>query len=244
DARHQHLILPGERDRVGRAAAVPRARPALLLSSREEPPRGGDPRRGARSLQERLRKIPIASRDAYGFIVNRFFVVWLVEAVRMLEEGVANAAAIDAIAKKAFGIGMGPFELMNVTGVPIAFHASTTIGQAYGPMYAPPARLRTQAEIGQPWPLDAPHDWKTPGGPSDKTAAGGTVDPAVHEAVAGRLLAITLLVAETLADEGIGTKEDTSLGARVGLRWPAGPFELMNRYGTSRSLDAASALAT
>ncbi len=191
--------------------------------------------RRAWSLQERLRKIPIASRDAYGFIVNRFFVVWLVEAVRMLEEGVANAAAIDAIAKETFGIGMGPFELMNVTGVPIAFHASTTIGQAYGPMYAPPARLRTQAEIGQPWPLDAPRR-------SDRPRL-APVDPAVHESVAGRLLAITFLVAATLVDEGIGTKEDTDLGARVGLRWPAGPFELMNRYGTSRSLDAASALA-
>ena len=189
--------------------------------------------RRAWSLQERLRKIPIASRDAYGFIVNRFFVVWLVEAVRMLEEGLANAATIDAIAKETFGIGMGPFELMNVTGVPIAFHASTTIGQAYGPMYAPPASLRNQTELGQPWSLLA----------SDRKATGGTVDPTVHERVAGRLLAITFLVAATLVDEGIGTKEDTDLGARVGLRWPAGPFELMNRHGTSRALDAVSALA-
>src|SRR5947208_675350 len=71
--------------------------------------------RRAWTLQERMRKIPIASRDAYGFIVNRFFVVWMMEAVRMLEEGIANEATIDAIAKEAFGIGMGPFELMNVT---------------------------------------------------------------------------------------------------------------------------------
>jgi enoyl-CoA hydratase/3-hydroxyacyl-CoA dehydrogenase len=181
--------------------------------------------RRAWSLQERLRKIPIASRDAYGFIVNRFFVVWLVEAVRMLEEGLANAATIDAIANETFGTGMGPFELMNVTGVPIAFHASTTIGQAYGLMYAPPASLRNQAELGQPWSLQDP------------------IDPTVSESVAGRLLAITFLVAATLVDEGIGTKEDTDLGARVGLRWPAGPFELMNRHGTARALDAASALA-
>ncbi|MEO8259394.1 MAG: 3-hydroxyacyl-CoA dehydrogenase/enoyl-CoA hydratase family protein [Acidobacteriota bacterium] len=181
--------------------------------------------RRAWSLQEQLRKIPIASRDAYGFIVNRFFVVWLVEAVRMLEEGLANAATIDAIANQTFGTAMGPFELMNVTGVPIAFHASTTIGQAYGPMYAPPARLRTQTEIGEPWPLT------------------GAVDPAVAEGVAGRLLAITFLVAATLVDEEIGTKEDTDIGARVGLRWPAGPFALMNRYGTARSLEAAAALA-
>jgi enoyl-CoA hydratase / 3-hydroxyacyl-CoA dehydrogenase len=199
--------------------------------------------RRAWSLQERLRKIPIASRDAYGFIVNRFFVVWLVEAVRMLEEGLADAATIDAIAKETFGIGMGPFELMNVTGVPIAFHASTTIGEAYGLMYAPPASLRNQAGLGQPWTLDGPTNWKAPGGPGDPKATGGAVDPAVHERIAGRLLAITFLVAATLVDEGIGTKEDTDLGARVGLRWPAGPFELMNRHGTARALDAVSALA-
>jgi enoyl-CoA hydratase/3-hydroxyacyl-CoA dehydrogenase len=190
--------------------------------------------RRAWSLQERLRKIPIASRDAYGFVVNRFFVVWLVEAVRMLEEGLANAATIDAIARETFGIGMGPFELMNVTGVPIAYHASTTMGQAYGPMYAPPASLRSQSELGQPWSLADPGDWQ---------ATGGSLDPTVHERVAGRLLAITFLVAATLVDEGVGTKEDTDLGARVGLRWPAGPFELMNRRGTSRALDAVSALA-
>src|SRR6202044_3119746 len=71
-------------------------------------------------LQERLRNIPIAAGDAYGFIVNRFFVAWLVESVRMLEEGLATAATVDEVAKQAFGIGMGPFELMNVTGVPIA----------------------------------------------------------------------------------------------------------------------------
>jgi enoyl-CoA hydratase/3-hydroxyacyl-CoA dehydrogenase len=176
-------------------------------------------------LQERLGKIPIASRDACGFIVNRFFVVWLVESVRMLEEGLATAATIDAVARQAFGIGMGPFELMNVTGVPIAFHASTTIAHAHGPMYAPPSSLRHQAGIGKPWSLE------------------GAIDPTVRDVVTRRLFAMTFLVAATLVDEGIGTKEATDLGARVGLRWPAGPFELMNRYGTSRSLEAVTALA-
>src|SRR6185503_13031931 len=94
--------------------------------------------------------VEVIPAAAYGFIVNRFFVVWLVEAVRMLEEGLATAATIDAIANETFGTGMGPFELMNVTGVPIAFHASTTMGHAYGLMYAPPASLRDLAAHGGP----------------------------------------------------------------------------------------------
>ena len=46
--------------------------------------------RRAWRLQEALGKTPIASSDSYGFIVNRFFLPWLTEAVRMLEEGFAS----------------------------------------------------------------------------------------------------------------------------------------------------------
>jgi hypothetical protein len=75
-------------------------------------------------FMEKIGKTPIRSADSPGFIVNRFFVPWLNEAARLLEEGVASAALIDRVAKEAFQIGMGPFELMNVTGVPIAYHAA------------------------------------------------------------------------------------------------------------------------
>jgi len=78
------------------------------------------------TAQEMMGKTPIRSADASGFIVNRFFVPWLNESVRLLEEKVAGIATIEAAAKQTFGVGMGPFELMNVTGVPIAMHAART----------------------------------------------------------------------------------------------------------------------
>src|SRR5499427_4813327 len=176
-------------------------------------------------LQEQLGKIPISSADASGFVVNRFFVVWLMEAIRLLEEGVANAVTIDEIAKRAFGVGMGPFELMNVSGVPIALHASTTIGNAFGPLYGPTPLLRKQVESGQLWPLD------------------GNVDTSVERVVAERMQAGVFLAAAALVEEGIGMAEETDIGARVGLRWPAGPFEMMNRMGTAKALELVSALA-
>jgi len=176
-------------------------------------------------LQEQLGKIPISSADASGFVVNRFFVVWLMEAIRLLEEGVANAVTIDEIAKRAFGVGMGPFELMNVSGVPIALHASTTIGNAFGPLYGPTPLLRRQVESGQLWPLD------------------GNVDASVERVVAERMQAGVFLAAAALVEEGIGMAEETDIGARVGLRWPSGPFEMMNRMGTAKALELVSALA-
>ncbi|HXD73852.1 MAG TPA: 3-hydroxyacyl-CoA dehydrogenase NAD-binding domain-containing protein [Vicinamibacterales bacterium] len=174
--------------------------------------------RRAWALQEQLGKIPIASADASGFIVNRFFVVWLMEAIRMLEERVASAITIDEIAKKTFGVGMGPFELMNVSGVPIALHASTTIGDAYGAMYGPPPMLKQQVESGRMWPL------------------GGTVDPTADRVVSERLMSGVFTAAKALVDEGVGTIEDVDIGARVGLRWRLGPFEMMNRRGGSHPI--------
>jgi enoyl-CoA hydratase/3-hydroxyacyl-CoA dehydrogenase len=165
------------------------------------------------TVQEMMGKTPIRSADASGFIVNRFFVPWLNEAVRLLEEGAGDIATIEAAAKATFGIGMGPFELMNVTGIPIAMHAAATLAQAFGPFYEPAALLTTQVASGQPWDLS------------------GTADPAKAEAIAARLLAVTFLVATTLVDDGVGTIEDTDIGARVGLRWPRGPFEMINRFG-------------
>lgn len=167
----------------------------------------------ARALQELLGKTPIASADAYGFIVNRFFVPWLNEATRLTEEGIADPATVDAAAKRAFGIGMGPFELMNVTGVPIALHAATVLGRGCGAMYAPTALLARQVQAGQLWDLS---------GEPDVTRFG---------AVEERLLAVVFSAASALVEEGVGRIEEVEVGARVGLRWEKGPFELMNERG-------------
>ncbi len=173
--------------------------------------------RRAWALQELLGKTPIASRDASGFIVNRFFSPWLNEAVRLLEEGVGTPATIDAAAKLAFSIGMGPFELMNVTGIPIALHTADTLGRAFGPLYEAPPALRAKFQDGGLWDLS------------------GEAEAARFDRIGDRLAGVAFFVAAALVDQGVGTMEDTDIGARVGLRWRRGPFELMNHYGIERA---------
>lgn len=181
-------------------------------------------RMAAWRLQELLGKTPIHSEDAPGFIVNRYFVPWLNESVRLLEEGVADIPTIEAAAKETFRIGMGPFELMNVTGIPIAFHAATTLGAKLGPFYAPAAHLERQASGASPWDLEG--------------------DPAADRGAIGeRLLGVVFLVAGQLLDEGVCSLEDCDIGARVGLRWSLGPFELMNRLGIRESVGLARRIA-
>jgi enoyl-CoA hydratase/3-hydroxyacyl-CoA dehydrogenase len=169
-------------------------------------------------------KTAIVVKDAPGFAVNRFFVPFCNESVRMLEEGLANIPTIEAGAKKALGIGMGPFELMNVSGIPIAVHASTTLGNELGPFYATPALLKTQMDSGKYWDLS------------------GDVDESKIQAVIDWYYGALLGVTATLAQEGVASLEDTDRGAKVGLRWSRGPFEIMNEIGIEKTCQLVEAI--
>jgi enoyl-CoA hydratase/3-hydroxyacyl-CoA dehydrogenase len=168
------------------------------------------------TFQERTGKTPIRSEDSPGFVVNRFFVPWLNEAVKLHEAGLA-IPTIEAAAKEAFSIGMGPFELMNVTGIPIALHSAATLGEKFGAFYAPAPLLAKQVAGGKPWPL------------------AGEVEAAKVALAKERLLGAVFLVAGEILDERIARREDVDLGARVGLRWSKGPLELANAIGPSEA---------
>ncbi|MGD8273719.1 MAG: 3-hydroxyacyl-CoA dehydrogenase NAD-binding domain-containing protein, partial [Desulfobacterales bacterium] len=169
-------------------------------------------------------KTAILVKDAPGFAVNRFFVPFLNEAARMLEEGLANIPTIEEAAKQAFKIGMGPFELMNVTGIPIAVHASTTLGNELGSFYATAEILKTQKDKNENWDLS------------------GDVDGSKLEEVKDRFYGVCLGVAAALVDEGVASIEDTDRGAKIGLRWLMGPFEIMNKIGIEKTFKAVEAI--
>jgi len=169
------------------------------------------------SFSKLIGKIAIDVKDAPGFAVNRFFVPWLNEATRLLGEGVANAPTVDDVAKKVFGIGMGPFELMNATGIPIAYHSTVSLSKNLGAFYAPSDILMQQFEKKEPWELK------------------GDVDRARAAEIEDRFLGTVFVVACQLVGEGVASIEDTDRGAKIGLRWKLGPFEMMNMYGIERS---------
>ena len=166
-----------------------------------------------------LRKVPITTRDAAGFCVNRFFVPYLNEAARLAEEGVASLATIEEVGRELFGATLGPFELMNVTGIPIAFHAESSLYRAFGPAYAPAKLLESQFRSAKPWA------WK-------ETA----VEAEKKEAVRRRLLGLTIGIATRLVEEGVTSAEATDRGATVGLRRKVGPFAQLSAVGLSEGL--------
>ena len=167
-----------------------------------------------------LGKVVIVCADRPGFVVNRFFVPWLNEACLLLEEGVATAAQIDAVAMRAFKIGMGPFALMNLTGPPIALHSSDYLAdQLHTPRYEGAENLRSIVDAQASWDLNGDSN----------------CDESAEKIIKERLLGQVFAVAGQIVDENICSLEDVDRGAKVGLRWAKGPFELMNRVGIQES---------
>jgi enoyl-CoA hydratase / 3-hydroxyacyl-CoA dehydrogenase len=161
-------------------------------------------------------KDPIYTADKNGFAINRFFVPWLNESVRLLAEEVATIAQIDAICKKVFGIGMGPFALMNATGVPVAMHAQKTLA-SFGPFYQVSPCLEEQVAANQDWQV----------GDVDQAEYGDEL----YQLVAERMLGTVFYVSSQILAEKVCTATDLNRGAKIGLRWRQGPVDLMKRYG-------------
>jgi enoyl-CoA hydratase/3-hydroxyacyl-CoA dehydrogenase len=156
--------------------------------------------------------------------VNRFFSPLLTESVNILDDGIADIPTIEEAAKRAFKIGMGPFELMNVTGIPISVHASTTFGRELGSLYGTPKSLPGQMESGKLYDLS------------------GEADESKFEKIQDRLYGACLGAAAALVSEGVASVEDTDRGAKIGLRWRQGPFEIMNRIGIDKAYDLVEAM--
>ena len=171
-------------------------------------------------------KVVIVCKDRPGFVVNRFFVPWLNEACLLLDEGVGTMAQIDAVARDAFRIGLGPFALMNLTGPTIALHATDYLAEQLDTVrYTGAASLRELVSSGEMWQI------------GDETESGEEASRVIRERLLGQVFAVSAQIVE----EDICSKEDVDRGAKVGLRWARGPFELANRLGVGEAVRMAEA---
>jgi 3-hydroxybutyryl-CoA dehydrogenase len=107
----------------------------------------------ARSLGTKLGKTSIVVRDTPGFATSRLGVVLGLEAIRMLEQGVASAEDIDRAMELGYNHPVGPLRLTDVVGLDvrlaIAEHLHATLGDD---TYQPPALLRrlvTEGKLGK-----------------------------------------------------------------------------------------------
>ncbi|MEO1490729.1 MAG: 3-hydroxyacyl-CoA dehydrogenase [Pseudomonadota bacterium] len=142
------------------------------------------------ALGKRMTRVPVEVKDSPGFLVNMGGRAYTTEALRIVHEGVATPEQVDAIMRDCWGFRMGPFELMDLTGIDVNYPVSQIIWEGYG--YDP--RLKTSPnhkamfdaglygrKTGQGWfkyengkPLDRPSpDFKTDAAPITKVRLAG-----------------------------------------------------------------------
>ncbi len=83
------------------------------------------------ALSHRLGHRPVKAKDTPGFIVNHAGRGYGTEALRMLGENVADTATIDAILRDAAGFRMGPFELLDLTGLDVSHPVMESLYHQY-----------------------------------------------------------------------------------------------------------------
>lgn len=103
----------------------------------------------ALAVAERLGKQPIVVRDAPGFATSRLGNALGLEAIRMVESGVAGAADIDKAMALGYRHPMGPLELTDVVGLDVRLDIARTLQAAYGDRFAPPSLLIDMVEQGK-----------------------------------------------------------------------------------------------
>lgn len=93
-------------------------------------------------------KTPIRVKDVAGFAVNRMLHAFIIEAVRLVEEGVATPEDLDTACRLGLGHPIGPFALMDAVTSSLCVQAQEIMQEAYGERFRPPALLKQRVRGG------------------------------------------------------------------------------------------------
>lgn len=159
-------------------------------------------------------KTAIPCQDQNGFALNRFFCPYTNEASRLLEEGVASAAQIDAVAQEVFGVALGPFAVMNIVGTATNLNAVRNL-EPLGDFYKAAGALVERGAKNLPWDID------------DNVSA---LPAEVHRLVSERLMTAVLLPIQELLAEGVAPLNSLDEGARLAFRFERLPSALLRDW--------------
>jgi 3-hydroxybutyryl-CoA dehydrogenase len=196
---------------------------------------GGDPIVAASSyaLMQRWNKTPVLASDTPGFIVNRVARPFYGEALRLLDEGVADVATIDWAMKELGGFRMGPFELMDFIGNDVNYAVTRSVFEAmfFDPRYKPSLtqkRLVESSFLGK----------KSGRGYYDYRAGAERPQP-TKDANTGllifeRILAMLINEAVDAVFMRVASAEDIDLAMTKGVNYPKGLLAWANELGLAR----------
>lgn len=100
-------------------------------------------------LAERYGKRTVVCRkDTPGFITSRLIVALMLESMRIVEEGIADAEDVDLACQKAFNHAMGPLDTMDFSGLDTTLRVADNMRDSYGERFLAPQNLRALVAAG------------------------------------------------------------------------------------------------
>ena len=182
------------------------------------------------ALYETIGKLPVRVGGRYGYAVNPVFEGLFLAAALAVEEGLGSTREVDAVARKALGLGVGPFTAMNLTGGnPITDHALDEMTAKLGPWFRSPHLMKEVMASGAAW--DVPKR-------DEQVVVPETRERVIRDAMRGAYFG---LVGQIL-DAGIITLADLEVAVEAGLAMRA-PFEFMNELGVAAALSLVESYA-
>ncbi len=198
----------------------------------------------ARATGEAMGKTVIRAKDGPGFLVNRCNRPFGLEALRILQERIADIETIDRIVRTEGGFRMGPFELMDLVGVDTGFEISKSFyQQSFGePRWRPSqitARYVAAGRYGRKSGRGYYDYSNDPYRPPDPDPPASGANAKTQPAAGGVLERIVCQVINECAfalGEGVGSAQDIDTGMVLGLNYPRGPLAWADEIGIDRVL--------
>jgi len=186
-------------------------------------------------------KLPVLAQDTPGFIVNRVARPFYGEAIRILEEGLADAATIDWAMTELGGFRMGPFALMDFIGHDVNYRVTESVFTAffYDPRYKPSFTQKRLLEAGYLGRKSGRgfYDYREGATPPEPTR-----DPELSRTVLHRILTMLINEAVDALAFQVATKEDLELAMTKGVNYPKGLLAWADELGLANVLNTLDQL--
>ncbi|MCB0696859.1 MAG: NAD(P)-binding domain-containing protein [Chitinophagaceae bacterium] len=187
------------------------------------------------------KKVPVIAKDTPGFIVNRVARPFYGEAIRMMEEGIADAATIDWAMTEIGGFKMGPFTLTDYIGHDVNYVVTETVFQSffYDPRYKPSFSQKRLLEAG----------WlgRKSGRGFYNYAEGAELpqpekDTALGNHIVERVVVMLINEAVDALHLNVASAQDLELAMTKGVNYPKGLLQWCDKWGADKCLNILDGL--
>ncbi len=184
-------------------------------------------------------KIPVIVKDTPGFIVNRIARPFYGEAIRMMEEGIADCATIDWAMTTIGGFKMGPFTLMDFIGHDVNFRVTESVFSSFffDPRYKPSFSQKRlfEAEFFGKKSGRGFYNYSLP-------IPMATIDEVLGKQIVNRIVAMLINEAVEAVLMNVASIKDIELAMTKGVNYPKGLLKWADEWGINNVLELLDTL--